>query len=183
MAIKDAVSRINNKKTGIWTNDATYLRYFHTQTTGAHLVFAFSLLRAVEATKTSLYQKSKTGVALKQTEQTQLQFFRSPGAIFVLVAAIAKSLETILDQAVPDRFSLSFGTKITPKKAIDRWDPVIFVTLPFTNSLFDSSDTGMRSQDIEARITRFANMVEATATPNRIDFSRFAKQVKHAKFT
>lgn len=43
-----------NKKSEIWALDSLYAKYFNEDTTARHIVFAFSLIRAIEARKLSL---------------------------------------------------------------------------------------------------------------------------------
>jgi AIPR protein len=65
-----------NQRADIWSSDTLYSKYFNDHTTAAHIVFAYSLLRAVEDHKISLVKKSKsTPVELTTSEEEQLKFF------------------------------------------------------------------------------------------------------------
>lgn len=86
-----------NQKSDIWSNDTLYSKYFNEQTTAAHIVFAYSLLRAVEEKKAQLLVKSKNSPAdLTDSETRQLAFFRRRGGTFLLATAISSCLEIIL---------------------------------------------------------------------------------------
>ena len=68
-----------HKKTKIWESDTLYSRYFNDQTTAKHILFSYTLLRAIELKKISLYNKSKNE-NLKEIESMQLDFYRKRGA-------------------------------------------------------------------------------------------------------
>lgn len=50
-AFHGKVSIAYNKKSEIWNNDAIYSEFFNEKTTGAHLIFTYSLLKAIEEEK------------------------------------------------------------------------------------------------------------------------------------
>ncbi len=78
-----------NKKTEIWKNDAIYSRYFNDDTSGGHIVFTYSLLRAIERVKVDLSEKLGTEMGLKDSEKKQLDFFRISGSTLLYAAAIS----------------------------------------------------------------------------------------------
>ena len=71
-----------NKKTNIWVDDKTYSKFFNENTKAAHVVCAYSLLRAVEAKKKSLIDKSKKSSSLALQEEEQLEYFRKRGSTY-----------------------------------------------------------------------------------------------------
>jgi len=168
-----------NSKSEIWTSDARYSKYFGDHTSGTHIVFAYSLLRAVESAKSNLVEKSRGTNPLPKSEVMQLEFFRSPGATFVLVAAISDSLETVLARALTNRFSLSFGKTMSPNIAQQRWGQLIVTMLPFANRLHaPASKTS--AQTLEERLNEFTSLVESTSGANMGLFQKFSNYVKHA---
>jgi len=86
-----------NQKSNIWVLDTLYARYFQEDITGAHVVFVYSLLRSIEERKKNLIAKFKTKPnSLTSQEESLLEYFRHRGSTYLLVSAIASSLETIL---------------------------------------------------------------------------------------
>ena len=168
-----------NKKSEIWNNDAIYAEFFNEKTTGAHLVFVYSLLKAIEHEKTHLFDKSRMDTALTKLEQQRLDFYRLPAAVFVYVNAISTSLETILGRPITDFFALSFGYQTSPKRAISNWTPIVNATMPFTRLLAKSISNGLSKASIQEGIQNFIQQVEVSADSQSLAFERFSKQVRN----
>ena len=181
-AVSGEPSVAYHQKTEIWMSDQLYARYFNDSTTGSHIVFAFALLRAVEAKKVELVEKSrKNENNITSSESRQLEFFRRRGSIPLLTAAIAACLEIVLDKKIPNLSRLSFGATTSPKTAIKNWSDIIGVMAPFTNQLASAFEPGLRNaQAVRAALEVFSSLVESTAESNRPIFSAFKDKVVSA---
>lgn len=168
-----------NKKSDIWNNDALYAEFFNEKTTGAHLVFAFSLLKSIESNKSLLIEKSKSNISLTNLEKQRLDFFRLPASIFVYIHAISSALETIIGRSIGDYFALSFGYQTAPKTALKNWTPIVTATSPFTKLLSKSISEGLSKSSIEDGIQNFTQQVEVAAEGQSVAFDRFAKQIRN----
>lgn len=167
-----------HKKSDLWADDRVYGRFFNDEITAEHLVYAYALLRAVEAQKTRLVEKSRRSEALTESEQGQLEFFRHRGSIHLLVAAIGGCIEIFLDEAVPNRFRLSFGATTSAVAAEERWAPVVSIAAQFCSHLLSALQHGIRSQEhVREPIGTFRSLVGATAGANREVFRVFAESV------
>jgi AIPR protein len=167
-----------NQKSEIWIHDPLYTEFFNEKTTGNHLIFCFSLLKAIENEKNYLYSKSKNNDKLTKIEQQKIEFFRLPAATFVYCNAISASLETILDTAIHDLFILSFGNS-TPSRAIANWAPIIKATAPFARILSKTISTGLSKSAIDEDIQNFIGQVSVAASNSTTPFERFAKLIKN----
>ena len=178
-AVNGEPSVAYHQKTEIWMSDQLYARYFNDSTTGSHIVFAFALLRAVEAKKVELVEKSrKNENNMTSSERRQLEFFRRRGSIPLLTAAIAACLEIILDKKIPNLSRLSFEPKTSPKTAIKNWSDIIGVMAPFTNQLASAFEPGLRNaQAVRAALEVFSSLVESTAESNRPIFNTFKDKI------
>lgn len=167
-----------NQKSEIWINDTIYSTFFKEETTAKHIVFAYSLLKAVGSKKVELVNKQRNQEALTKTEKEQLQFFEKKGSIQLACAAIADCLEAVLDQAVPNKFRLSFGKKASPLQAEGYWTDLSTALLPLVGNL-DSAFSANRitSELTKKAIPQFRNVVQAVAKPNRETFEQFTKRV------
>lgn len=166
-----------NQKSEIWTSNNLYSDYFSEKTHAVHIVFAYSLLRAVEAKKLSLVAEAKAG-PVSESATEQLTFLRNRGATFLLTAAIARCLETIIGRPVPNPFRASFGSSVSPEFAQTYWAPIVEATIPFCSTLMPAAHNGLKSNDEVARVLpAFRNLVEATKRANAPDFNRFAAHV------
>ena len=169
-----------NKKTNTWVDDQLYSKFFNENTKAAHIVCAYSLLRAVEAKKKAIIEKSKKlQSSLSSQEAEQLEFFRKRGSTYLLVAAIAGCLEVFLDRHVPNIFRISFGNKSSPAKSQQIWDSILSVTVPLCKQLEPALDGGLKnSKNVNDSISTFRALVDITATTNRPIFNKFKSKVK-----
>lgn len=170
-----------NELRQIWESDSTYTRFFNDNLRARHIVFCYSLLKAVEQTKSDLSSISLDERTNKQKRHAT--FFRSRGGVHLLTAAIGGSIETILSQAVPDRFLLRFKDNIPPTRASELWLPVVKGVLPFTEQLSGATNLGLKSADkVEQAIGLFESMIEASRESNESTaFVGFIEQVEQSK--
>ncbi len=169
----------SNEKSNIWASDKYYAKYFSDETSAAHIVFAYSLLRAVESRKLELLAKSKRNEPLTEVEQGELTFFRNRGATFLLVSAVASSLETILGRSIPNITRLSFGTGCSPVKAEKRWHPIVASVTLFCQQLGEAFTHGLKNVElVKKSIKAFQSLVQATSAANKPVYKEFSRQLK-----
>jgi len=165
-----------NQKSDIWVNDKTYARFFHDDTTGAHLVFCYALLRAVEEEKRALVTKSKSGSGSTVQEEQLLEYFRHRGSTYLLVSAVASCMESFVGKRITAPGKVSFGPKVSPKQATQHWEEIVSLVSPFCQQLLDALSDGLKSNDrAQKAITTFRSLVQATAGANAEAYKRFAK--------
>jgi len=168
-----------HQKSDIWITDGLYARYFNDSTTAAHIVFCYSLLRAAEARKTELVQKSKEKPdVFTGAEQKQLEFFRNRGSTYLLVSAIASCLETFMHRKVTAMFRASFSPTTPPQMAQGYWREIVLTTAPLCNSLEDALTDGLKSNErVRKAVQTFQSLVEVTATANERTYKEFGAKV------
>lgn len=167
-----------NQKSDIWVNDKTYARFFNDDTTGAHLVLCYALLRAVEEKKSTLVAKSKSGSGLTVQEEQLLVYFRHRGSTYLLVSAVASCMESFVSKRIAVPGKISFGSKVSPKQATQHWEEIVSLVSPFCQQLLDALTDGLKSNDRAQRaITTFRSLVQATTGANAESYRRFAKQI------
>ena len=169
-----------NKKAEIWVSDKLYSKYFHNHTTGQHLVFAYSLLRAVEEKKTTLVEKSnKVGEKnLTESERRQIQYFRNRGATYLLTSVIASCVETFLKRPISSAFRLSFGDKVSPNTARNIWKDIVEVVSQFSPQLEDAFTDGLKNTEKVQKVTEIVqSLVQATSESNVAKYDNFTRQV------
>lgn len=168
-----------NQKSNIWAEDRLYAKYFPEDITGVHLIFAYSLLRAVESRKATLVAKSKTSEGITEPEKRELDYFRQRGSIFLLVSAIASSLETIVGKRIARITKISFGQNCSPSEAKNYWTPIVSVCASFCSQLEEAFGDGLKSKEkIKKVLTTFQSLVQATASANAGTFKIFTQKVK-----
>ncbi|UJW32338.1 AIPR family protein [Saccharothrix sp. AJ9571] len=163
----------------IWVQDRIYADYFSDRTTARHIVFCFSLIRSIEEAKQEI-------VDVADGDRTQLQknamsYFRKRGSIPVLASAIAQSIESIVDRAIPNRFGIRFADNCSPREASIRWKPVVTTCLPFSATLEGACDRDLyNGEKVRACLATFGQLIAATASANRQIYQTFAEMVEYA---
>ncbi|KEO83559.1 AIPR family protein [Tumebacillus flagellatus] len=167
-----------NQKSKIWMENNLYQNVFNDSTTAEHAVFVYSLLRSIENKKKNLIARNNAGL-LKDTEKQHLEFLRYRGSAYLLLYAISYCLEVVLNKPVPNKFRLSFGTKVPPETAVKHWDLVVSFTLPFANKLKVAVENSLKNRETVRKATvDFRSMVEVIATATPDIFENFAKKVQ-----
>jgi len=169
-----------NQKSDIWISDNLYAKYFNENTTAAHIVFSYSLLRAVENRKIELINKVKEyDNSLTASEQKQLEFFRNRGATYLLVSGIASCCEIYAKQRIEDSYRLGFTNLVSPKQAEGYWREIVLIVAPFCTHLSDAISDGLKNADKVRKVLQtFQSLVEATAESNSTKYREFASHMK-----
>lgn len=162
-----------NETRSIWDHDAVYSKVFRDSVSARHIVYAFSLLKAIEKAKKRL-------LALPEDQRTEPQkrhiaFFSARGSNYVLMAALGYTIETILSRAIADRYDLCFGDNIGPADASELWQPVVDIALSFSGQLASATDQGLKSQErVKNALGDFSSLLEATRTAHAEPFDALA---------
>lgn len=166
-----------NQKSDIWINDTLYSKYFGEDTSAAHIVFCYALLRAVEERKSELVLKSKERGGLTVADQKQLEFFRHRGSTHLFVAAVAACIETIVGGKVSNLFRVSFGS-LDPATAQRHWRDLVLTMAPLSVHLADAFTDGLKNTDrVKKAIQTFQSLVEVTAAVNKEIYETFSARV------
>jgi hypothetical protein len=166
-----------NRKSDIWKSNSLYSKVFREETTAKHIVFVYSLHKALDSFKRELLGKSKQN-ALTEAEKEQLAFFQHGGATMLATTAISSCLEIVLEQQVPDSFKLSFGD-ISPDVAETNWQEVLEPLIALISALTPAVENGLKGQEFTNNLIRtsFRPLVNATKTPNRPIYNSFKSKV------
>ncbi|SEL98790.1 AIPR protein [Blastococcus sp. DSM 46786] len=166
----------------IWETDSIYSEVFPERTTAKHILFAYSLLRAVEQQKLALGAKpigSQT-----QSDKDLAAWFGLRGSTFLAVAAVGAVCETVLGVAIPDRYSVSFKKRLSVAEAIAEWQPVLQAVLALAPTQLSAPlivPGALRNRvAVDSAINNFRAVLVATATINQPIYSSFSKQVTHS---
>lgn len=165
-----------NELRQIWDNDATYARFFNEFVSARHIVFCYSLLKAVEKAKLDISSKDTAKRTKAETGHTT--FFSNRGSSLLLVGAIGLSVETILGRAVVNNYELQFKQNLSPEKARELWQPIVAAGLAFSSRLTNATNLGLKNQDrVKQAITDFTGLIEATRDADTAKFDTFADVV------
>lgn len=71
-----------DKKSEIWVNDGTYLRYFNDQTTAPHILFCYTLLEALHHRYRIFREDYNQNASIPEQNKSQLDFLDKRGAAY-----------------------------------------------------------------------------------------------------
>ncbi|MFJ8073117.1 AIPR family protein [Streptomyces sp. NPDC096176] len=150
-----------NETRRIWSSDEIYSQVFPERISAQHLLFCYSLLKAIEEAKLEL---SKIPISSRTSAQSeQADFFRLRGSTILLANATASCLETILDTPLHDSWQIHFQRNISPREAISHWRQILVPLLPFVGQLKDAIAGYLKnSERTTASLVKFRSLVEAT---------------------
>ena len=167
-----------NQKSDIWINDRLYSRYFNDEITAYHIIFCYTLLKAVDQKKVDLMMKSKGDGVLTEAEQDQLAFLRVRGSNYLLVSAIAGCLETIIGRPISNLFRLHFSDKISPVEAQKQWSGIVEMLLPLSTQLNEAFSNGLKSLDkVKAANKVFSSLVLVSKKSIQAECKSFTKVI------
>ena len=153
----DCVGAYNSKK-DIWDNDKKYSNIFSDQLSAEHIIFVYSLGRAIDEYKIELKNKKDIRTS---AEDGMLNYLSKRGSKMLLIYAISMSIESILGKKVLDPWRLKFNDSTDFDKLVSYWKEIIGIVLPFHTSLeaalvggLNNSETAKNScEKIRATVT------------------------------
>lgn len=168
-----------DKKADIWVDDSMYAKIFSERTTAAHIVFTYSLYDALTTRLLVLRERARgSDSTLSDAERSELAFLSLKGAPYLLVEVIARSLETILGQTIPNRFGLKFKKSVSLADGAALWATVINAVLPLSEQLRGSFNRGRVTRDgKEQAISAFEGLFRALQNIQPDAFTEFANKV------
>jgi len=162
-------------KSEIWESDSNYSRVFNGNTYARHMVFVFSLHRAITEEKNRLQSLTNR----TEAEEENLAFLRATGAFYMLTAAIGSTIETLLNRNVPDRFNLRFRDESDLNTATDYWRPIVSIVLPAHSELKRVLVERLTGQeDTRKALSDVSKSIQMLAVALKNVYADFAKHVE-----
>ena len=134
-----------NAKTELWSDDALYTSIFCEQLTPEHIIFTYSLARAIDVYKLNL---QKTGDSRRETENNQLNFLKQRGSKMLLIYAISRCMETVLGKKIVDSWKLSFKDSSNFEGLVSMWQDVIKVPMSLSPHLTPALNNGLNNKEL-----------------------------------
>jgi AIPR protein len=168
-----------HEKSKIWEQDGTYSSVFPDRISAEHIVFVSSLLRAVEDQKAALGQIPAEDRTADEAEM--FEWFGLRGSIMLAVEAIGECFESVLGNAVSDRYALRFTKNVAVPEGIGMWAPVVESLLALApNQLTEPLTTrgALRNREaVKRAINNFRSLVVSARKINVATYSPFAEKV------
>jgi hypothetical protein len=138
----------------IWSDDGLYGSLFGDHTSARHLLFCFSLQRAIERAKREYAAMCVQDPSLTGPKREVHDFLRLRGSVPLLINAVAHCMETLLGRSVPDPFTLAFARKPALDTAVKHWSRVLMHVLPFAPRLAEVLERRVTASGDAGRLER-----------------------------
>ncbi|MBE0362779.1 hypothetical protein PULV_a0344 [Pseudoalteromonas ulvae UL12] len=113
-----------HKKMAIWDNDELYSLAFHPTITAGHILFIYTLLEATNLLKDDLRLKDKKNET-QQNEKEFLAFLNERGSAFMIIHAMSKIIEVLLETNVKCTYGIAFNQKLQRDTCINLWKDLL----------------------------------------------------------
>ena len=154
----DCVVAYNGKKR-IWDEDKICAQVFTDQLSVEHIIFIYSLSKAIDEFKNNLRKKKE---ARTDTEKTEMEFLSKRGSKMLMIATISECLEDLLSAKISDKWKLKFKDNSDFEKLIQMWLKVIGAIIPFNKNLNPALQDGLKNKEqANAQIAEVKSIVAA----------------------
>ncbi|MPM10479.1 hypothetical protein SDC9_56811 [bioreactor metagenome] len=130
-----------SKKREIWKDDNLYASAFNDDLSAEHIIFTYSLSKAIDAVKLDLQRKKSVGITTDMDEE-QLAFLSKRGSRILLLSTIVYCLEGLLAQRIANRKKLHFNDNSNFINSTSWWLPVVKFCLAFYSDLLPALSAG-----------------------------------------
>ena len=163
-----------SSKREVWSNDVMYASVFNDTLSAEHIIFVYSLSKAIDDAKSALQQKAKEGNII-QAEQNQLDFLCRRGSRILLLATISKCLEIILQRKITTVYELFFDDNTNFASCKQWWSAVVNCTLPLCEHLLPALSAGgldskSKAEDVMRNVSALINSIVGMLGPQLNDF-------------
>lgn len=166
-----------NEKTKIWEDDSKYSKFFNDSLNYKHVIFCFALREAIFSLKFELINKNNND-SLTNLEEKQLKFLKERGSIYLFMAAVSKSFESIVGLKVSDKFKIYFKEDKSIDELISIFKPVLSPLLSLSEKLIPGLELVLKNKDIvNNSLEDYSSLVDAIKSPNKEIFEEFKTKI------
>lgn len=140
----DCVIAYNGKKR-IWDEDKLYTQVFVDQLSVEHIVFVYSLAKAIDNLKNKLRNKKELRT---ESENKQFDFLSKRGSKMLLIATISECLEDLVGDKIPDKWRLRFKNNSDFEVLMSDWEKIINTIISFGDNLMPALNGGLKNKEI-----------------------------------
>ncbi|MBQ6807746.1 MAG: AIPR family protein [Firmicutes bacterium] len=168
-----------NAKNDLWRSDQLYSNIFPECLTATHIIFTYSLARAIDSYKLDLQQKSNERT---EVEEKQYKYLSKRGSKMLLLYTVSKCMESVMGNKITDSWTLSFNDNSDFDAVILLWKTLIKTILPFAYSHLDPVlKDGLKSKEqSEKAADTVVGLFTAVTDTIRPQLQTFAQAVTHS---
>lgn len=171
----DCVTAYNAKK-AIWDEDKEYTNIFSDQLTVEHIIFVYSLGRAIDEYKIELKGRKEQRT---DVEEGELLFLSKRGSKMLLIFAISNCMESLLGKKILDTWRLTYRDNRDFDELVSKWKKILDILMPFHETLEPALQGGLKNKDTVKSVTTQLRAVVASLCKVYIEQLRdFIKDIK-----
>ena len=140
----DCITAYNGRKR-IWDEDKLYTQVFDDQLSAKHIIFIYSLSRAIDKCKNELRDK---GEGRTDSENQMHHFLSARGSKMLLIATVSNCLEDLIGEKIIIKKNLCFRDNSDFECLINKWCEVIKIILPFNSTLSEALKDGLKNKEV-----------------------------------
>lgn len=142
---RDCVTAYNSR-TDLWSSDRLYSSIFPDQLTAEHIIYTYSLARAIDEYRYELKLKDDERT---EVEEQQYKYLGKRGSKMLFIYATSKCMESFLGGKIRNIWSLKFNDNSDFDKNVDYWKEIIRVIMPIAaNTLENVLKDGLKSKEL-----------------------------------
>lgn len=171
----DPVKAYNDRK-ALWDNEKDYNYIFSDQLKAEHIIFVYSLSRAIDEYKIMLKDKKETRT---ENENKQYGFMCKRGSKMLLIYAIAACLESIMAKKISSTWELEFKNNDDFDLLIAKWRLVVKSIISFSDCLGSALEGGLKNKDTARNaVNQLNSMTNAVQEMLHVQLKEFTDEVK-----
>ncbi|MBC3995066.1 AIPR family protein [Morganella morganii] len=116
-----------HNKMKIWEDDDLYQKVFNQSISSKHILFIYSLLEACNILQEELKNKDKK-MKIKEHEKNFLLFLNERGSSFLIIHAIKKVLEVMLENSIKSPYGIGFKDSTSRVNCISLWKEILLTS-------------------------------------------------------
>ena len=144
----DCVTAYNSKKI-IWDEDKEYTNIFSDQLSAEHIIFVYSLGRAIDEFKIHLKNKKEERTCVEEGEFT---FLSKRGSKMLLIYAISVCMESLIGKKILDPWRLVFKDNLNFDSLVEKWKQILDILIPFHSTLEPALAGGLKSRETSKNV-------------------------------
>lgn len=144
----DCVTAYNSKKI-IWDEDKEYTNIFSDQLSAEHIIFVYSLGRAIDEFKISLKNKKEERTSV---EDGEFAFLSKRGSKMLLIYAVSICMESLIGKKILDPWRLVYRDNQDFDSLVEKWKQVISILIPFHGTLEPALVGGLKNRETSKNV-------------------------------
>lgn len=170
----DCVTAYNSKKV-IWDEDKEYTNIFSDQLSAEHIIFVYSLGRAIDEFKISLKNKKEERTSV---EEGEFVFLSKRGSKMLLIYAVSICMESLIGKKILDPWRLVYKDNQDFDSLVEKWKQVLSFLIPFHGTLEPALVGGLKNRETSKNVAlQFCAVVSSLGSVFILQLQEFIESI------